>query len=167
MFLSGYHGTSLSNANNIVLENQYNISNGKKEWLGPGIYFYFDINDAYEWRNSEAIMHSVIRIEENEFLDIDTEIGSSIFNQIIDHIALRQKKSVNKSVKKSQKNQCAVMKMIWDSNPNIKAIAASFPSTPTKVRTLLDRRHVRKEFCVRNNDSIVFTYIIRKDEING
>lgn len=166
-FLTGYHGTTLESANNIIEEGMFKISDSSTEWLGNGIYYYFDISDAYKWRNTEAILHSVIKIEENEYLDIDTPVGADIYNDILDYIADMQDKEVNTSIKNSQKNQCAVMKMIWDSCPNIKAISASFATTPTKVRTLIDRRPIRKEFCVRNNDVIKCTQLIRKGDLDG
>lgn len=167
MFLTGYHGTTLKSANSIIEEGKFNISKSETEWLGNGIYYYFDITDAYKWRNTEIILHSVIKINDNEYLDIDTDVGADIYNDIIDFISNIQDKEINTSVKNSQKNQCAVMKMIWDSNPNIKAISASFATTPTKVRTLLDRRPTRKEFCVRNNDVIKCTQLIRKGDLDG
>lgn len=167
MFLTGYHGTTLESANSIIKEGKFNISKSETEWLGNGIYYYFDITDAYKWRNTEIILHSVIKINDNEYLDIDTDVGADIYNDIIECISNIQDKEINTSVKNSQKNQCAVMKMIWDSNPDIKAISASFATTPTKVRTLLDRRPTRKEFCVRNNDVIKCTQLIRKDDLDG
>lgn len=166
MYLTGYHGTTLESANNIIEEGKFNISDSNTEWLGKGIYFYFDITDAYNWRDTEAILHSVIKINDNEYLDIDTDDGATIYNEIIDYISTIQGKEIDTSTKNSQKNQCAVMKMMWDLNPNIKAISASFATTPTKVRTLLDKRPRRKEFCVRDNDVIKCTQLIRKGDLD-
>ena len=166
MFLTGYHGTTLDSANNIIKEGKFKISHSDTEWLGEGIYYYFDIIDAYEWRNTEAILHSIIKIDNKEYLDIDTEIGADIYNQIVDYISTTQDKSVNISLKNAQKNQCAVMKMLWETYPNVKVISASFPTAQTKVRTLLDRRPTRKEFCVRNNSFIKCTQLIRKGDLD-
>lgn len=166
MYLTGYHGTTSINANNIIKEGNFKISNSDVEWLGDGIYYYFDINDAYEWRNSEVILHSVIKIEDKEYLDIDSDVGKKIYNQIIEYISDMQGKSVNRSFESIQKNQCAVMKMLWQTNPNIKVISASFPAVKTKLKTLLDTRPTRKEFCVRNNSYIKCTQLIRKDDLN-
>ena len=86
MFLTGYHGTTLDNANKIINEGSFLLSNSDKDWLGSGIYFYFNINDALAWRNTEAIFHSVISVEPDEFLDIDTKTGADIFNNMIEYI---------------------------------------------------------------------------------
>lgn len=110
-------------------------------------------------------MHSVIKIKDSEYLDIDSDVGAEIYNQMINYISRMQHKDISLSTS-VQKNQCAVIKMLWKTNPNIKAISASFPTYGTKVKTLLDRRPTRKEFCVRNNDCIKCTHLIRKGDLD-
>lgn len=165
MFLTGYHGTSLENGHKIIENQQFNISDGKKEWLGKGIYFYFSFTDAYNWRDSDAIIHSVIKIGEDEYLDIDSKEGERIYNGILDVISSVQSKTIYSNAS-PQENQCAVMKMIWGQQPKIKVISASFATEPTKIRTLIDKRPRRKEFCVRNNDCIKHSYLIGKGDLN-
>lgn len=58
------------------------------------------------------------------------------------------------------------MKIIWDLHPKIKVMTASFPKEPTKFKTLLDKRPLRKEFCVRNNSYIKHTQLIRKGDLD-
>jgi hypothetical protein len=164
MFLTGYHGTTSSNAE-LILKNNYKISSGDKEWLGDGVYFYNELSDAYEWRESEAILHSVIKIGEDEYLDIDSDEGKETFNKIIDIIS-KEYKSINNDPKYAVQNQCAIMKIIWKCFPKIMAISASFAKSPTRYRTLLDTRPKRKEFCVRDNSCIKLTYLIRKDDLD-
>lgn len=163
--MTGYHGTTMDSANNIINEGKFKISHSDTEWLGEGIYYYFDISDAYSWRETEAILHSVIKIEDTEYLDIDSDIGADIYNQMLDYISTMQDKKIDSSVN-IQKNQCAVMKMLWDAYPHMKVVSASFPTVKTKVKTLLDRRPIRKEFCVRNNDCIKCTQLIRKGDLD-
>lgn len=165
MFLTGYHGTTLEKANSIINEGVFHISNSDTEWLGEGIYFYFDITDAYKWRDSEAILHSVIRIEDGEYLDIDSNTGTAIYNQMINYISSMQNKPVPNSAN-VQQNQCAIMKMLWDTLPQLKVISASFPTERTKFKTLLDKRPRRREFCVRDNDSIKCTQLIKRGDLD-
>lgn len=165
IFLTGYHGTSLENGYKIIEERRFHISNGEKEWLGNGIYFYYSLDDAYQWRDSCAIIHSVIKVNDDEYLDMDSDVGAEIYNGIIDVITSTQSKSICSNAS-PQNNQCAVMKMIWQLHPNIKVISASFATEPTKIRTLLDKRPKRKEFCVRNNDCIKHVYLIRKGDLD-
>lgn len=161
MFLTGYHGTTLENAEDILKEGEFKISSGDKEWLGDGIYYYFNISDALNWKNAEAVLHSVVKIDDTEYLDIDTEIGANIYNQMIEYISSVQDKKVDDSNESYQKNQCAVMRILWDSYPKLKAVAAAFSPQRTKYRTLLDKRPKRREFCVRNNDCIKYTQLIK------
>lgn len=54
IFITGYHGTpSITNANNII-ENGYNISKTERNWLGYGIYFYPNFEDAYNWEGVDT-----------------------------------------------------------------------------------------------------------------
>lgn len=163
VFLTGYHGTDLASANSIIKENRYNISSSDTEWLGSGIYFYSSITDAYNWKESKAILHSVIKINDDEYLDIDSEEGIKIFQDIIDFICESHCVEICGS---TQKNQCAVARMIWDTYPKLKVISASFATEKTKLKTLIDKRHRRKEFCVRNNSSIKHTYLINRGDLD-
>lgn len=165
MFLTGYHGTTLNRAKNILKEKKFTPSSKDTEWLGDGIYYYFDIDDAYKWRNSNAILHSVIKIDNDEYLDIDTEEGALVYNLVLALVASLQSKKIN-TASTVEKNQCAVMRLLWQKVPEIKVIAASFPAYKTVLKTLIDKRTRRKEFCVRNNDCIKHTYLIRKEDLD-
>lgn len=164
MFLTGYHGTSMKSANKIINEKRFDLSNSGTEWLGPGIYFYFNFSDAYNWRNAEAIMHSVIEVDEDAYLDIDSIEGRKVLRGIVNHIAAKQNKNVVLT-DSYIKNQCAVMKVVWDKCPEIKAMAASFHTERTKIKMLLDVRPERREFCIRDNDCIRHTYLIKRSDV--
>lgn len=162
MFLTGYHGTTIAGAEGIISEGCFHLSKKDTEWLGDGIYFYFSIEDAYEWRDTEAIFHTVIKIEDKEYLDIDTEEGKEIFKEICKCVAKSTGLKVN-----VQKNQCAVMRMIWDTNPQLKAISASFYKEKTEFPTLIDTREKRKEFCIRDNSCIKCKHLIKRGDLDG
>lgn len=165
MFLTGYHGTTLAFGNKILKEKNFNISDGDKEWLGDGIYFYFSISDAYSWKNSEAIVHAVIKIADDEYLDIDSPEGMKTYNSMINIISSTQGKMISPNAD-VQQNQCAVMRMIWHQLPKIQVISASFPREKTKIKTLIDKRPRRREFCVRSNDYIKHLFLIRKGDLD-
>lgn len=167
MYLTGYHGTTLVNANKIIAEHKFYTSRSDHEWLANGIYFYFNIEDALKWRNSEAILHTIIKIEDDEFLDIDSREGSSMFNDIVKEIASTiPDGTINTHFYSAQKNQCAVMNTMWDSCPEIKIIAASFPSEKTMLRTIFDARPKRREFCLRENKYIKYISLIKRGELS-
>ncbi len=163
MFLTGYHGTSLASANNILKNNEFKISSNDVDWLGSGIYFYFSIVDAYNWKNAEAILHSVIKVEDDEYLDIDSDEGSEIYQEMIDFISESHCIEICGNI---QKNQCSVFRMLWETYSKLKVISAKFPTEPTKIKTLIDKRPRRKEFCVRNNSQIKCTYLIKRSDLD-
>lgn len=163
MFLSGYHGTSLEAANNIIKQRKYKKSNNDKDWLGPGIYFYSSFSDAYDWKNAETILHSVIKIKEDEYLDLTSPMGVSIYNEIIDW--LYNDCNIRLDKNKKQQNQCSIFKIIWNREPYLKVISAEFARERSKFDALIDLREKRKEFCVRNNECIKHTYSINRSDI--
>ena len=163
MRLTGYHGTSSENAEKI-LKNGYNISDSEKEWLGPGIYFYFDYNDALTWRDRKnTVLCSVVECKDEEYLDIDSPVGKEIFNDVAELIFSRYKHIISES---EQINQCSIATMIWDANKKLKVLSASVAKEPTKVKALIDARPTRKEFCVRDNSCITSTRIMKEDDLN-
>lgn len=167
MFLTGYHGTTLANANKIISEHKFYPSTSDREWLANGIYFYFNIEDALKWRNSEAVLHTIIKIDDSEFLDIDSIEGTSMFHNVVRQIVLTiPTQRIKTDFGSAQKNQCAVMKTIWDTSPELKAIAASFPSEKTELRTIFDARPKRKEFCLRDNMCIKYINLIKRGELD-
>lgn len=165
MFLTGYHGATREKANRIEREGGFPLSHGNTEWLGSGIYFYFSIADAYSWKSSDVIYHAVVKIEDDEYCDLDTVEGKLLIRRMVDYVysKMTDKKPDWSAV---QKNQCSVMKMIWDSYPKVQVMAASFSPEQTKIPLLIDPRLKRKEFCVRNNNSIKHTYLIERGELD-
>lgn len=159
----GYHGTTREAAENIVEKKmKYRISCSNKEWLGRGIYFYVNISDARQWRNSFAVLRSVIWIKQSEYIDYDTEKGRELFvraKQIIEEYAQ------GKLLLSAEEAQCVISNMIWDSNPQVKLMAATFPNEPRKgQKTIFDYRKKRREFCVRDNDCIIKTELVQQEE---
>lgn len=154
MLLTGYHGTNSIAADKILMTKCFKKSSGKKEWLGTGIYFYFEYNDALFWVNCEnkTVLECLIEVEEENYLDMDTKEGQDIFSEVCEYVY--QDKEKLKSAKYAQENQCAVCNLIWDLCSDVYVLAASFYTTPKTEHTLLDFRKKRKEFCVRDNKFI-------------
>lgn len=161
--ITGYHGTTREAAECILRDRYFEKSVGKKEWLGTGIYFYFDFADAYKWsaqKENEAsreVLHSVIKIKADEYFDLDSEIGKEIYQNIVEWLSAQADVEISAS---AQQNQCAVANCIWQEYPECKVIAMSFPRERSKFSLLTDPRPRRKEFCVRDNSCIKCTQII-------
>lgn len=165
MLITGYHGTTEQYAHSILREGKFRISRANKEWLGHGIYFYEKFADAFSWKpqsgEEKAVLHSVIRIPDDAFLDLDTDEGAKAWQGILDYLCQTEKIKLTGT---AQENQCAACNMLWDSNPDIMVLAGSFAAQRSKVKVLLDRRIRRREFCVRDNQSIKSTQIIAYKE---
>ena len=160
--MSGFHGTTLKNGNIILDEELYKKSTGNKEWLGTGVYFYFDFFDAYEWNNSEVIMHSIIKVDKEHIIDLTANEGKELFRNISD---MMLEKLGIELIGGIQENQCAIADMIWDVMSDCEVMIGSFPIEKRKVKTLTEFRRYRKEFCVRNNKNIIYTSMSRKSDL--
>lgn len=131
MFITGYHGTSKVNAEIICYTKEFVISRGDRQWLGNGIYFYPNINDAYNWNSSEVILHTIVYVDDNEYIDIDDGIGKEIYKKTYNFMCNYAKNSldnydIDTSYKNATRNQCAVINTIWEAYKNIQVISASF-----------------------------------------
>lgn len=161
MLITGYHGTTETNAHNILADGEYHISRSDKEWLGDGIYFYEHFSDAFDWKpksgEEKVVLHSVICIEEDEYLDLDSPAGEQVWRGVLEHIC--ESHSI-KLTGTAQENQCVACRILWDTCPYLKVIAGSFATEPAQVKVLIDKRFRRREFCVKNNKSIKCTQII-------
>lgn len=164
MIITGYHGTSNENADNIINNKLFNPSDSEKDWLGKGIYFYEKYIDAAMWKNkdgkmSEVVLHSILQIDDNAYLDFDKDEGKKLFEGMMGIII---KSGLKISDKSAQRNQCSVMNYIWQKFPEIQAVFASFPKEPSRYPVMLQYRKLRREFCVRNNSSIKNTIVLER-----
>lgn len=166
MFLTGYHGTTAKSAEGIIKDDRFNHSKSDIEWLGEGIYFYFDFSDAYNWRDTEAVIHSIIKVPDDEYLDMNTPAGKRLFDDVAELLKDELEREIDQAEPDAiQKNQCAIMKSIWDKSPSISVISASFPVNPKIMKTMFESRKLRREFCVRNNSFIKCKHLIRKGDL--
>ena len=156
MIITGYHGTSKEIANIVLSKKEFELSSGDKEWLGNGIYFYFQYYDALDWTkqkkyHSPAILHSIIQVPNEDVLDFDSKSGQDIFKR---YENMFNSLGLELNPHSVQKNHCALMNYIWKEADNYKVMIASFAKTKTVIHTLFDFRERRKEFCVRDNSVI-------------
>jgi hypothetical protein len=98
----GYHGTSLDSSEKIIEEN-YKLSIGDKEWLGDGVYFFMKgLNDpkdlarkwaiASAWNNGTktnkyneySVLESDIKVDDDNLLDLTQAAGIEVFEYLIE-----------------------------------------------------------------------------------
>lgn len=164
MIIVGYHATNKANAKKI-LKKGFMQSKGDKEWLGSGIYFYLNIQDALEWRRCDTILCTFIKVGEKDILDIDSDKGKRKYLQATNKVIEKAKTLKIELDKDAQKNQCAVVNLIWDLNKNIKLIESSLPKEKRKINTLFDPRKKRKEMCIRDKKMIKKIISIDKEDL--
>lgn len=100
--IEGFHGTGKAIAETI-LETEFKLSAGDKEWLGDGVYFFIeglDSDPAFQaqkwamvnaWDNilkqnkydEFAVISALIQVEEENFLDLTTAEGLKVWNYLI------------------------------------------------------------------------------------
>ena len=108
---NGYHGTDLNAARQIVSSN-YQICIGDDEWMGNGVYFFASglstkpEEQAKKWAitnswnkekreyqyKSYCIIHSIIEVEEDNFLDLTSEDGIKLLSYLYDSFERKIKK---------------------------------------------------------------------------
>ena len=165
MIIVGFHATSKKNAKSI-LKNGFKLSSNSNDWLGKGIYFYPNIQDAIEWKNSDCYICSFIKLKPYQILNLNKDKGKKIYNKAYETICNRIDR-INKKLS-PQEYQCSIVNLIWKSNKKIKLIICSFPKNKRKLQTMFDTRERRTEFCIRNDDIIIKNIIINKEELaNG
>ena len=169
MLFVGFHGTSLNAANEIINSHKFNLSTGNKHWLGDGIYFYENINDAFAWKGTdessvaEVVLFAVLDIDKTRYLDLDSDEGKFLFKRAMEIVA-----GLNINSKSTeQENQNAVMRVIWEESPHLIAISGSFANERRILKTLTDVRDRRKEISIKSNDYIAHLHMIERGEIYG
>lgn len=168
MYITGYHGTTKERAKKIVEENKFNISNENDEWLGKGIYFYEKYSDAIRWeskdnRQSDAVLHVIVEIDDDEYIDFDSDKGKELFARMMSII---KQQGVFIESNSAQQNQCSTMNYLWEKQPKIQAVFASFPTEPSIYPVMLQYRTLRREFCVRDN-SVIKDIVLLKEVIKN
>lgn len=116
--IKGHHGTDFVSANKIKSSN-YKISKGDKEWLGDGAYFFIEgistntVELAEKWAiaqswnnetktrnyNKYAVIESIIKVDEEKFLDLTTEEGVKILFYFAEQFIEEIKKEIAKGQK--------------------------------------------------------------------
>lgn len=165
IYLTGYHSTTKAAAKEILSNNEFVLSTSDTEWLGKGIYFYKEYKDALEWNRDEhksqadAILHGIISLKNDEYIDFDTENGKKQIRKIKEDLIKDFKDTVNSMG--AQELQCLIANLTWAEYPKVKVLSASFHPDRSLLKSLIDERPFRKEFCVRDNK-----YITGINEIN-
>ena len=161
----GYHGTLQSQFASIKRE-KFHLSTGDKEWLGPGIYFFAEYENAVWWAKTEAIKRVktktknpsfVIQVniwyKDSEYLDLDLAPDREQYESLVAQIESRLKKIPcfdkfdHATAKKLRR--CFYCKLLFRGTP-IKVLSCTFPTGYDKYDIPINR----KQHCVSGNKPI-------------
>jgi hypothetical protein len=155
----GYHGTDKKYGDEILRTKTFLPSQSDTDWLGKGIYFYIEADDAAKWcidRNHKnpMVLCVCVKTMSDEFLDYDTKEGEDIVRSVMKVIVGSAKYAKFGEEKAAEKNQYAIAMMLWTEFPELKVLIGSFPTSPRPFPVIKDVRPLRREFCVRDNSYI-------------
>ncbi len=175
MQITGYHGTSVDNANNIV-SNGFTISAGDEHWIGDGIYFFikglFKNPDesakkwaiANSWDNDSkkhkysnyGTIEANISIDEDTFWDLTSSDGIETFNYLRDKYVEAISKAGKRLKDKDFKDGHIINKAVNDGFFSPSAIKADFyiKFTTERIFTINFRIPNCTILALRNNNCI-------------
>ncbi|MBW7573932.1 hypothetical protein [Caproiciproducens faecalis] len=135
--LIGYHATSLNCVGNI-LENGFKTSSKKGEWLGFGVYFWDNLDNAEWWivagnvdkSSPPAIITAELSLPSKNFLDLDVPANMDRLREFANDYNAESSISGNARPDFKGKNQlrnfyCSLFKELFD----IKLIKFTFSYT--------------------------------------
>lgn len=176
----GYHGTAYENAESIIKTRKMKFSSGYDEWLGRGIYFFGDIEDAKWWcKTRKYSNHAIIKADfefNNNVINLAMcRHDQESFQKYCDSV---QKKSELLPNRKRRRNymQLAINKLLEDSQKSgfiIDAIIAIFRENryfwPNKAvyNDQFPCMIGQLQICVFNHDAIKQLSIIEEEALIG
>lgn len=163
--IPGYHGTLEDRAESIVA-NGFNQSNKVIEWLGFGVYFFDNFENAKLWAIQErkrfdaesrpVVLVVEIQTEIDSFLDLDEQQTLRSFKEELKKgykMMFGDKRGGAPNFKDNREQRCFWCNYYIRTHPNIKVIALTFP------RIQYDRFgfpavYEKRQLCVTDNTCI-------------
>lgn len=131
----GFHGTSLESAQKIITEQNFTSGDIRNDhWLGQGAYFFReDPEQAKIWAKNKikgsetAVIKTIVSLDNNSFLNLDTRSGLNYFNRYI-----------KTEVKRKILEEKAEIELTTDDHSKIKHIYRCFfcNELPTNIKAI-------------------------------
>jgi len=158
----GYHGTKLTNANKILLEQRFIDSKRNIDWLGTGVYFFSYKNHADWWvrapryKGQETqILVADLEYTEEQLLDLDDPSQLQEMESIVKEIVHMDKsftKSANISKAHMYEQYCWACNLIKSYVPEIGIIIYTFPQG--RVCQYVGFKQNQRQICVSDHSII-------------
>lgn len=155
--IKGYHKSKLDRANRILSSRSFPISTGSNQWLGDGIYFWDNIDNALWWNMNDyrdgAILTADLACDTDQFIDLDDPTQMCKIEEYADWI-MEQTKGTDTSISFSDKIEaraffCTLFKEAY----SIQLMKHSFPKLEYNnagFKTI----HYRPQYCATSMDII-------------
>lgn len=158
--LTGYHGT-LDFKADLILKSGFIHSNKDNEWLGFGIYFFTNFNDAESWAKNElrkeknrnkgynsAVIEALVECDDASYCDLDVKSNFDImFKEVID--LLRGLKGRNSTNLTEAQMRCIACNWFAEKH-KIKVYNFTFPRIYHNEIGFPEIR-LQQQFCVRES----------------
>lgn len=173
--LIGYHGTVKTSAEKILSSKEFIESNNDNEWLGHGIYFFADIENAIKWASERAkrykepaiILSADIKCNPDKYLDLDYKANRDKVSSFMKDILEKTGKELSFH-KRDEEKRCIALNL-YKEMFNIDVMEFSFARKIKKGnssdRDLLGLSSIpEKQICVSNHLCLSNIKIVRGDE---
>lgn len=154
----GYHATFAMNKDSILKEG-FKKSTNDDDWLGEGVYFWTNEDNADWWKKNSSIMKKCILICDlkcpaGKYLDLDSESGLKEFIHYLDQYSKDMKKTKGKKPNFSNIKQCRKYYCdIYCSHKDIWILSRTFAHDISKYGFIIETKK-RKQICVRESECI-------------
>lgn len=173
--LIGYHGTVKSKAEKILSSKNFIESSNDNEWLGHGIYFFADIENAIKWADERAnrykepavVLSANIECISSNYLNLDYQANRNKVSSFIKDILARADKNLS-FYKRDDEKRCVAFNL-YKKFFGIDVIEFSFSRKTKKghseEKDLLGLNSIpKKQICVSNQQCISNIKVVRGDE---
>lgn len=168
--LIGYHGTTEENATKILDDGQFKESTSNREWLGRGVYFFTDIENARYWaidrakrvKTKYAVLRVHIECEEDSYLDLDLRANFAKVEAFVKNILKQSDRKIEfHNLDEKKCFACDLYKRI----NYIDVVSFTFSKkTSAETKALMGFQQLpEKQLCVSNNRCIHDIKIISKE----
>ncbi len=151
-----YHGTSKNNAEKILKEQIFLESDRETDWLGRGIYFFEEKEDALWWNSHSRfigqkmeILEVELEFPEDSWLDLDDRgTKRSVTSFVQERLRHKPLQLQNLIEMDRYKRQCFFCNYLQNYIPEIRIRSYNFPAKFQSNNPFDFGFSTRKQFCV-------------------
>lgn len=155
----GYH-TTYSIYKENILSDGFNFSNKKYEWLGEGVYFWDNEENAIWWKKDSDMFNKCIfvcrlKCEKTKYLDLDNKMQMKKFDNFLKEYLISFKRSNGYKPKFKNNDECRKYFCdVYCSNNNVSILSFTFEHDIISSFGFKTGAIKRRQICVKNRNCI-------------